>query len=239
LLDIEGTTTPIAFVYSVLFPYARAHLRDYLREHLGDDDARDAARLLREEWTADAARGTDIPAWPNATSAERLAGLETYAEWLMDRDRKSPGLKLLQGQVWERGYEDATLRGAVFPDVPAALAKWRAAGVDVAIYSSGSELAQRLLFGTTAHGDLTRLLTAFFDTAVGGKTFAGSYKRIAAALQHEPKHILFISDVMRELMAAREAGMQVVLCIRPGNPAQEPDDSVGVIHSFEELGSEA
>lgn len=237
LLDIEGTTTPISFVYSVLFPYARAHLRDYLREHLGDDDARDAALMLRAEWINERARGTDVPPWSDDSAEDRLAGLQAYAEWLMERDRKSPGLKLLQGHVWERGYQDATLRGAVFPDVPEALQRWRAAEVDVAIYSSGSELAQRLLFGTTAYGDLTRLLTGFFDTGVGGKTFAGSYKRIAIAMGHAPENILFISDMARELDAAREAGMQVVLCVRPGNAAQEIDDSIPVIYSFDEIGT--
>lgn len=237
LLDIEGTTTPIAFVYSVLFPYARAHLRDYLRSHLVDDDARDAAVMLRAEWTAEKARGAEVPDWPNDTADERMQGLEAYAEWLMQHDRKSPGLKLLQGRVWEAGYQDSTLRGAVFADVPEALERWRAAEVDVAIYSSGSELAQRLLFGTTAYGDLTRLLTGFFDTAVGSKTFPGSYKRIATAMQHDAGNILFVSDTARELDAAREAGMQVALCVRPGNAPQEVDDSIPVIHSFEEIGS--
>ncbi len=31
--DIEGTTTPLAFVHEVLFPYARKRLRQFVKEH--------------------------------------------------------------------------------------------------------------------------------------------------------------------------------------------------------------
>ena len=33
LLDIEGTTTSISFVYDVLFPYARQHVTEFLQKH--------------------------------------------------------------------------------------------------------------------------------------------------------------------------------------------------------------
>ena len=140
----------------------------------------------------------------------------------MDRDRKSPGLKLLQGRIWEGGYRAGILKGEVFADVPPALERWRDAGLDVAIYSSGSELAQRLIFGSTADGDLTRFFSRFFDTAVGAKDAPASYRRIAAELGRATDRIVFISDVTTELDAAGSAGCGVILCVRPGNRPQ-PD----------------
>ena len=141
----------------------------------------------------------------------------------MDRDRKAPGLESLQGQIWAGGFREGTLNGEMFPDVPPALGRWHDAGVRVAIYSSGSVLAQRLVFGTTPYGDLTSLMYRFFDTAVGPKTSADSYRRIAEAVEVTPSRVLFISDVSKELDAARESGMQTLLCVRP--PAQLPPSS--------------
>lgn len=142
----------------------------------------------------------------------------------MDRDRKSQGLKLLQGLIWERGYRDGALHGDVYDDVPDAMRRWHCEGVTIAIYSSGSELAQRLLFGSTAHGDLTPFITAFFDTRVGVKTSPESYRAIAKQLRLAERDIVFISDVTSELRAAQAAGLQVLLSIRPGN-APQPDAS--------------
>jgi enolase-phosphatase E1 len=190
VLDIEGTTTPMAFVHDVLFPYARAHLRDFL-------DADVAARMAS----------------------------------LMDHDSKSPELKELQGKIWARGYADGTLRGEVFADVPPALERWHAAGIDLAIYSSGSVQAQQLLFGNTKSGDLTPHFAHFFDTAVGAKRSRDSYARIADAMHHTPKMLLFVSDVAEELDAARGAGFHVLLCVRPGNGPQSTNGR-DVIHDF-------
>jgi enolase-phosphatase E1 len=228
VLDIEGTTTPIEFVHNVLFSFARANLHAYL-EHLRTDS--DAVMLLRSEWQDEVARGETPPAWPGESYA--LAGA-SYVEWLMDRDRKSPGLKLLQGQIWEQGYRGGALRGEVFPDVAPAFHRWRDAGVPVAIYSSGSQLAQRLLFGTTRDGDLTTLISRFFDTAVGAKTSAESYARIATELGVPADQLVFVSDVVAELDAARTAGCQALLCVRPGN-APQPAGTFATIESFDEI----
>jgi enolase-phosphatase E1 len=225
LLDIEGTTTPIAFVYGVLFPFARAHLTEFIAAHAGSPAVSDLTRVLRAEHAADQSPGEPPPPWS--------AGVATYALWLMDRDRKSPGLKGLQGLVWEEGYQAGQLQGQVFPDVPAAIRRWRQAGLDVAIYSSGSELAQRRLFESTEHGDLAPLLSGFFDTAVGAKTSAESYARVAKALGCEPRQVLFISDVTAELVAARTAGLQTRLSIRPGNPPQPGAESFESVTTFE------
>jgi enolase-phosphatase E1 len=216
LLDIEGTTTPISFVHRILFPYARARLGVFASTHGGDPVVMEAVARLRDEHAADVSAGGAPPAWPAAD----LDGLVAYLGWLMDRDRKSPGLKALQGLIWEEGYSRGDLRGLVFDDVPGALRRWHAAGRKIAIYSSGSVLAQRRLFETTADGDLTTIVDAFFDTTVGAKVDRGSYERIAAALQVAADRILFVSDVTAELRAARQAGFQVRLASRPGNAPQ-------------------
>ena len=235
LLDIEGTTTPIAFVHAVLFPFARTALGAYLRDPDNSQIVRDIASRLWQEHSIDLERGERPPAWRDRTHADLLASVEAYALWLMDRDRKSPGLKLLQGRIWECGYRAGLLKGEVFPDVSPAIQGWREAGLDVAIYSSGSVLAQRLLFESTPDGDLTRLLTGFFDTAVGPKTSTDSYANIARALSRQPAEIIFISDVVTELSAARAAGLQVLLSLRPGNPAQTGAESFEAIRSFDEI----
>ena len=234
VLDIEGTTTSIAFVYEVLFPFARDHLRAYLRDHLDSPDVRDSILRLRAEWTDDVASGDGPPAWPDRDAAHDVASIAAYVEWLMDWDRKSPALKRLQGQIWQEGYASGALVGEVFDDVPGALKRWREAGIDIAIYSSGSVLAQKLLFRHTAHGDLTPFISKFFDTAVGAKTSADSYARIAADLQQPVEHVMFVSDAAQELAAARAAGWQVVMAIRPGNRIQSVTGEI-VVRSFDEL----
>jgi len=218
LLDIEGTTTPISFVYDVLFPFARAHVS----EHLSDEDV----RALRMEYDGDLRSGFTLPPWSDPPA--------DYVHWLMDQDRKSTALKNLQGKIWLDGYQRGELHGEVFADVPPALARWRQQGIDVRIYSSGSKLAQRLLFSTTKAGDLTALLNGYFDTTTGPKAEAESYIAIGRAFGCETREILFISDVTRELDAAREAGMGTALCIRPGNKPQ-PAGTHPTIRSFEEI----
>ncbi len=234
LLDIEGTTTPIAFVHETLFPYARIRLRTFLRAHEDSPDVRHAGQLLLAEHAADLARHEPAP----AVAPGSLEALTAYIEWLMDRDRKSPGLKLLQGLIWEDGYRSGELGGQVFPDVAPAVRRWRTAGVRVAIYSSGSELAQRRLFESTPDGDLTPLLSALFDTRVGAKIDAASYVRIAKELDVPAAAVLFVSDLVRELSAAREAGMHPVLSVRPGNSPQG-DDTFEHVTTFDEIASAA
>jgi enolase-phosphatase E1 len=230
VLDIEGTTTPIAFVHDELFPFARRHLREHLEVHHGRADVREAIRTLRREWADDVAP----PPWSDEPDAE-LSSAAAYVEWLMDRDRKSPGLKLLQGYIWEDGYRSGALRGEVFPDVVPAIVRWRASEIVVAIYSSGSVLAQRLLFAHTPEGDLTPLVNTFFDTEMGAKTSPDSYSRIAAALHFPTERLLFVSDARKELDAARQAGCEVLLCARPGNAAQSAPPGLDMIHGFDEI----
>ena len=237
VLDIEGTTTPIEFVYQVLFPFARAHLTEYLERNWASESCRAALVLLCDEHAADFARDQAPPAWVDAAEppAARIASAAAYVGWLMDRDRKSPGLKALQGEIWRSGYRSGELRGQVFPDVPPALERWRAQQLDVCIYSSGSVLAQRLLFQTTDAGDLTRFLTDYFDTTIGPKTSPDSYRRIAEAVGAPAARLLFISDVTNELDAARTAGLRTLLCVRPTNPPTGDAYSHPAIHTFDEI----
>ena len=206
----------------MLFPYARARVPDSLEQ-------RDVA-ALRAEYQSEPPH-PDLPAWD---AANERASVEAYVYWLMDRDRKSTALKALQGRIWEAGYRAGELKGkgAVYPDVRPALARWRNAGKRIAIFSSGSIQAQRNLFANTTDGDLSSFLSGYFDTTTGSKREATSYRQIAATLGQEPRDVLFISDVTAELDAARAAGMQTALCVRG---AGSPDTDHPRIRSFAEL----
>jgi enolase-phosphatase E1 len=177
-------------------------------ENLGAEDI----AALRLSHDTDLQNGSSPPAWSEAPVA--------YVHWLMDQDRKSTAIKNLQGKIWLTGYQQGALHGEVFDDVPAALARWHKAAIDVRIYSSGSKLAQQLLFSSTSSGDLTKFLNGYFDTTTGPKIEAESYAAIGRAFGCDPGEVLFVSDVVRELDAARSAGMQTALCVRPGNHPQ-------------------
>ena len=215
LLDIEGTTTTIAFVHETLFPFARRRLAEFLAHHGDDPGVRADLDALRREHAAEAP--LDPPPFPEGD----LAAVP-YLYWLMDLDRKSTPLKSLQGRIWEEGYRAGHLQSEFFPDVPPALARWRAQGRRICVYSSGSVLAQQQLFAHTRVGDLTGAVSNWFDTRVGPKRAPESYARIAEELALPPAEILFLSDVAEELQAAHQAGLQTALSIRPGNPPQ-PD----------------
>lgn len=233
LLDIEGTTTPIDFVYQVLFPFARTRVKDYLTRHY--NDAQGDITQLRQEQAADTEQQLDPPVIGGEAPEARIESTVAYIHWLMDRDRKSTPLKSLQGKIWEEGYRAGELLSQVFDDVPPALERWRQQGKQICIYSSGSVLAQKLLFGHTTAGDLTPLLGNYFDTTIGAKIEAESYRRIAGALQLSPHAIVFISDVVAELDAARLAGLQCVLSLRPGNRPQSNSDAYQPIRTFTNL----
>lgn len=231
LLDIEGTTTPIDFVHRVLFPYAARELPGFLEAHAFDCEvAEDIAQLARES-LAELAEG----AHPPGLLLERGApGAIAYLEYLMAEDRKSTGLKSLQGRVWARGYASGELVGALFEDVAPALADWFDRGLRMAIFSSGSVEAQQLLFRHSSKGDLTPYLSGYFDTRTGPKREAASYQQIAAEMGAEPAEMLFVSDVPAELEAARTAGLATALSLRPGN-AECATAGFRCIRSFAEL----
>ena len=237
LLDIEGTTTPIEFVHQVLFPYARAHAAEYLARNQDSAGVREAIALLRDERAGEVRlppsplRGYGAPGKPDTSYVPVLE----YVYSLMDRDKKSPGLKALQGLIWQDGYKSGELRGQVYPDVVPAFERWRARGIGIYIYSSGSVLAQRLLFGSTEAGDLTTFLNDYFDTAVGPKVSPDSYGVIAARIHVPPSEILFVSDVGQELDAARTSGMRTALCVRGSGDGPSGSASHPIVRSFAEI----
>ncbi|KRG59796.1 haloacid dehalogenase [Stenotrophomonas koreensis] len=199
LTDIEGTTSSISFVKNVLFPYARAALPGFVATH-GQQPA--VRRWLD-------AVATEIA----ASTCDDAVIVETLQGWI-DADRKHTALKALQGMIWEAGYRNGDYTAHLYPEVADVLRRWHAAGLPLYVYSSGSVAAQKLFFGFSDAGDLGALFAGHFDTEIGGKREADSYRRITAALGAAPAQILFLSDVVQELDAAREAGLDTVLLDR-------------------------
>lgn len=218
--DIEGTTGSIAFVHEVLFPYARRRLGDFVRHHHQQAEVARQLEATREE-----------AAEPDADLERLIAILEG---WIQE-DRKATPLKALQGMVWEAGYQAGDFTGHVYPDAAEALMRWQAAGCELYVYSSGSVQAQRLLFGHSDLGDLTPLFSGYFDTTTGPKREAESYRRIVEAIGRAPEEILFLSDVVAELDAARAAGLATCQLVR------EPGMTTGehpLAASFDEVSSD-
>lgn len=204
LMDIEGTTTDIAFVHRILFPYSEERLVDYVKAHADSKDVRDVLESVKKTiFDEDGLILNDQQA------------VETLLGWIAE-DRKNTALKKLQGMIWQQGFEQGAYQGHVYPDVPPALKEWMQQGIGLGIYSSGSVQAQKLLFQHSTAGDLTPYFSHYFDTTVGGKKEAQSYLTIAQALGIYPKSILFLSDIEAELDAAKEAGFQTVQIVRPG-----------------------
>jgi enolase-phosphatase E1 len=233
LLDIEGTTTPVDFVYKTLFPYARERAPEFFRAHWDDAGVREDVAGLRAQNRADAAAKLGPPAWTEGSPESELSSAAAYVGWLMDRDSKCAPLKSLQGKIWQEGYAKGELHGEVYPDALAAMIRWARQGKRIAIFSSGSVLAQKLLFSTVPGYDLTRLIEAHFDTSVGAKGDPQSYRKIAEALALPASEILFISDVARELDAARDAGMQAALCVRGEPPTDGASGKYLLVRSFD------
>lgn len=197
LTDIEGTTSSISFVKDVLFPYARRALPGFVAEHGQRPEVR--------QW---------LDAVADETGAEGDAAVVAALQGWIDEDRKHTALKALQGMIWADGYRKAEFTTHIYPDVPAVLQRWHAAGHRLAVYSSGSVPAQKLFFGHSDAGDLTRLFSGWFDTEVGGKRETASYTRIVGQLGVPASEVLFLSDVVAELDAARDAGLGTVLLDR-------------------------
>jgi enolase-phosphatase E1 len=198
--DIEGTTSSLSFVKEVLFPYARKHLGAYVRQHADMPEVRQA--LL------------DVAAYCGVSMNDEqcIAQLE---QWI-DEDRKITPLKFLQGLIWENGYLRDELAGDLYEDAATRLTRWHQEGLALYVFSSGSILAQKLLFGHTPYGDFNPLFSGYFDTTTGPKQEAESYRRIAAAIGFETNEILFLSDIAAELDAAQQAGMSTYQLVRKG-----------------------
>ncbi|EIK95580.1 HAD-superfamily hydrolase [Pseudomonas sp. M47T1] len=201
LTDIEGTTSAVSFVFDVLFPFAARHLPDYVREHASQPEVAAQLAAVRQD-----------SGEPDA-DVERV--IHILLQWLAD-DRKATALKALQGMVWAQGYAAGLLKGHVYPDAVEALTRWHRDGLALYVYSSGSVQAQKLIFGCCEAGDLSGLFSGYFDTTSGGKRDAQSYRTISTAMGVAAGQVLFLSDVVQELDAARQAGMQTVGLVREG-----------------------
>lgn len=199
LTDIEGTTSSISFVKEVLFPYARNALPGFVQAHGNEPQVRQWLDAVATEIAASACQDEVI--------------VETLQGWI-DQDRKHTALKALQGMLWDVGYRNGDYTAHLYPEVADVLQGWQASGLPLYVYSSGSVPAQKLFFGFSDAGDLNSLFSGNFDTEVGGKREAPSYAHIAKAINIDPAEILFLSDVVEELDAAREAGLQTVLVDR-------------------------
>ncbi len=238
LLDIEGTVSPVAFVYDVMFPYARQHLAGFLTAHWDTPPVRQTIELLAIDHGA-----SDSDAWfrqHNVSDAERqLEFVVQSVLRLMDQDAKVTGLKQLQGLVWRSGFESGQLVASLFPDVTPRLRGWYQAGLQLFVYSSGSIAAQQLFFGHTREGDLRGLFSGYFDTTTGNKKQSDSYLAIASQIGQPPASICFISDVTDELDAARQAGMPTIWRADESGPVRDGDpalkDSHPIIASFDQI----
>ena len=250
LLDIEGTTCPVSFVSEVLFPYAAREVSSYLARHSRDSDIEElltelqtswkkeddpeAVALLRESGITGEAEPLQPVAKASPDPTDRATRLLPYIHWLIRRDIKLTAWKDLQGRIWHEGYERGALRATLFPEVAATLRRWKQLGFNLSVYSSGSVAAQQLLYGHSEDGDLRPLFSHWFDTRIGLKQEADSYRSILEILGCQPEQVLFISDSSAELLAAHACGFQVRFSDRPGNPDRNPRGFVS-LQSLEEL----
>lgn len=217
VLDIEGTTTPFEFVHQVLIPYARPRMADVLRVRHPEPEV---ASVIAEAASLSGIEAGDIE------------GIVRVLLAWSDADRKIPVLKRLQGLIWRQAFRDGAFRTPVFPDVLPALRRWQAQGIRLYIYSSGAVEAQQMLFRHSSEGDLTGCFAGYFDATLGAKTDEKSYRLIQDSIRQEAGSLLFLSDSVDEIAAARAAGWNAVLVERTGPvPGRVPP----VIQSFSEL----
>ncbi|KAL0123751.1 hypothetical protein PUN28_005923 [Cardiocondyla obscurior] len=220
LVDIEGTTTSISFVKETLFPYVRQNLKDYIETKWEDDEFKQDYEKLKEQAKKDEEDKLDgfVAIRGDKPEEEKNALLKNVL-WQMDNDRKTGALKQLQGHMWREAYKAGTVKGHVYEDVPKAFESWTSNGKKIYVYSSGSVEAQKLLFGHSVHGDLLKYFSGFFDTEVGAKQESNSYKNILSKIDEKPSDVIFLTDVVKEAAAAKEAGLSTVIVVREGNAA--------------------
>ena len=217
LTDIEGTTSSLSFVKDVLFPYARERMAEFVRQHAQETLVKKELEEVRRL---------------NGKNLNESEVADQLIRWI-DEDKKITPLKSLQGMIWEDGYKKNDFKGHMYEDAVRHLKQWQQAGVRLYVFSSGSVQAQKLLFAHTEYGDLTPLFSGYFDTTIGNKREAGSYRKIAGAIGTAPGDILFLSDIREELDAARAAGMQVTWLVRDG--VTDPGATHRQVRNFDEI----
>lgn len=231
LLDIEGTTSSIRFVYDVMFPYVRRELDSFLMANWGTTAIIETCDLIAKDIGHDS-----FEDWVGKNAGDEDARKTVRKEIIrqMDEDIKATGLKQLQGLIWKAGFGSGEMKAHLYDDVLPAIKKWYNAGIEIRIYSSGSVAAQKLFFGHTIKGDILNHFSGHYDTTIGGKKEADSYRQITQDFKCKASEILFISDVVEELNAAKEAGLETVLSVRPENNPQ-PESDHPSITSFDEI----
>lgn len=231
LLDIEGTTSAIDFVHTTMFDYARNNLEDFLVSSFETKETIEALEVFAQD-----EKQPSLAAFLVGTSskAEKIDRIVNLASQRMKEDSKATGLKALQGMVWRKGFNNGELKGHIYNDVPDAFNRWKKSGITIAIYSSGSILAQKIYFANTIFGNLGTLISNHFDTTSGPKRISSSYENITNILNAKAGDILFLSDVTEELDAAKAAGMATGLLIRPGNKPAGNNDHIAY-HDFNTL----
>lgn len=238
ICDIEGTTSSISFVKDVLFPYALKHVEEYLKSHWSEDATKTVVAALREQADEDKkAEVEGVVTIPAEDSEDIIPDVVKNVEWQMSQDRKTGALKTLQGLVWAQGYKDGTIKGHVYEDVKKALEQWNESGRKVYIYSSGSVDAQKMLFEHSEQGDLVKYVSGYYDTKIGAKQEKNSYEALLKNIEATGEEALFLTDVVAEAKAAKEAGLNVVVLDRPGNAELSEEDrkEFTVISSFTDL----
>ncbi len=215
--DIEGTTSSLSFVKEVLFPYSQKHIAEFVRHRAQDPAVRRELEEVRRL---------------SGKNLSETEVIEQLIRWIQE-DKKITPLKSLQGMIWEDGYQKDDFKGHMYEDAVRHLRKWKEAGIRLYVFSSGSVQAQKLLFAHTEYGDLTPLFSGYFDTTIGNKREADSYRHIAEAIGTPPADILFLSDIKEELDAARAAGMHVTGLVRDG--AIDPQASHRQARSFDQI----
>ena len=233
LLDIEGTVSSIRFVYDEMFPFARREIPQYVATHFSDSAFAPTVEAIAADLGFDSAQ-----AWWESREigeSDRSKVVVDAAIGMMDDDKKATGLKRLQGEVWQAGFESGELVSHHYDDFISAINRWKEQGVEMRIYSSGSVAAQLLFFRYTQSGNLLDYFSGHYDTTTGPKKESQSYVSIATDMNVSVGDVLFCSDSVDEVNAARQAGMQTALCIRPGNPEVTDDCGHMTIHSFDTL----
>jgi len=231
LFDIEGTTTPISFVHEVLFPYSKEKISDFI---LNGNLAPKIVSDLISENRNDIQDGLFSAPILGSDHIVNLPALVSYLQYLIRVDRKSKPLKEIQGQIWKVGYEKGELQSILFADVPLFFGRLAENQIKMAIYSSGSVEAQKYIFRHSNFGDLTKYISFYFDTNVGGKRDQNSYLEISRQIDINPKSILFFTDIKEEADAANEAGVAAFILEREGNHPQ-PHHTHPILHDFSTL----
>ncbi|KAG1289672.1 hypothetical protein G6F66_009297 [Rhizopus arrhizus] len=240
VVDIEGTITPITFVKETLFPYVVSGCKSFLDRTWDLPELKSYIELLREQAEKDVKDNVPeavlIPTESEGSAEEIKSSIIKNIEWQVKADRKIGALKAFQGYMWKEGYESGELRGVIYDDVVPKFDQWISQGKKIYIYSSGSVPAQKLLVSFSTKGDLTNYFSGYFDTTIGLKVQTESYEAIAKEINKSSHSILFVSDNIKEIVAAHQAGYQVVISDRPGNaPLDVESEQFKVITSFDQI----